>query len=183
MNVHSKPININDHDVLSGRGVTISRHPGNERLRNLLKNVRHNEHCKSYTLEEKRAAVKDAMAHIRHLDPPGRFLKLESNSSYGGKWWVLSESEALKQILQALQDYNRKDRSGCVVTKVISPSGVVTKGTKVSRTEHRKPMEAFPYSAIMMHSDKNKLNTDNTLPRKRKKVEMTTKCNLLLFAF
>jgi len=130
-NFHFKPIILNDHDVLSGRGVNISSHPGNERFRSLLKIFRDNEYCKSYSVGEKRAVAKEVMTHIRHLDPPGRFLKLESNLSRGKDWRVLSESEAMKKICQALRDCNRQDRSG-YANKVITPTDVVTKATKIS---------------------------------------------------
>mmetsp|Transcript_12280 Transcript_12280/g.21564 ORF Transcript_12280/g.21564 Transcript_12280/m.21564 type:complete len:429 (-) Transcript_12280:340-1626(-) len=109
-------IQVHDHDVLSGRGVNIAQHPGNERFRALV-NTRHDEsYCESFTTREKRALAQEIIDHIQSLDPPGRFLKRNgkshSNRGLAGPWEELSPKDVLKKTCQALRDCNRSDRSG-----------------------------------------------------------------------
>jgi len=133
MNLRFKPIIINDNDVLSGRGINISGHPGNERFRTLVKVYRDDAFCQTYSVNEKRAVAKEVMAHIHALDPPGRFLKLEKMASHGEVWSTLSECKAMKRTLQALRDCNRQDRTGYATT-IQSPIDVKTKAESLSMT-------------------------------------------------
>lgn len=114
---HGRPfIVVHNNDVLSGRGVNIAQHPGNERFRALVNTRYDASYCTSFTTSEKRALAEEIVRHIRSLDPPGRFLKRSgrSQSSRGlnGPWEELSERECVKKALQALRDCNRPDRSG-----------------------------------------------------------------------
>jgi hypothetical protein len=114
---HGQPyIVVNDHDVLCGRGVNISQHPGNERFRALVNTRTDESYCTSFTTSEKRALADEIINHIQLLDPPGRFLKRSgrSQSSRGlnGPWEELSPKECIKKACQALRDCNRTDRSG-----------------------------------------------------------------------
>ena len=110
------PIYVHDHDVLSGRGVNISQHPGNERFRSLVTTRADENYCTQYTASEKRAVAEDIIKHIKALDPPGRFLRKderEGNSKgLNGPWIELPEREAIKKTCQALRDCNRSDRQG-----------------------------------------------------------------------
>jgi hypothetical protein len=69
---------VHAHDVLSGRGVQIAQHPGNERFRALVQTHTDAAYCDEYTTLEKRATAAAIIAHIQALDPPGRFLKRAS---------------------------------------------------------------------------------------------------------
>jgi len=133
IDLHFKHIIVNDNDVLSGRGINISRHPGNERFRTLVKVFRDDAFCQSYSSKEKRAVAKEVMAHIHALDPPGRFLKLEKMTSHGEVWSILSECKAMQKTCQALRDCNRPDRSGYATT-LLSPIDVKTKAERISMT-------------------------------------------------
>jgi len=110
------PIVPTDHDVLSGRGVNIAQHPGNERFRALVNSRYDSNYCTQYSTTEKRAVAKEIIDHIRSLCPPGRFLKrlVRPKHSRGleGPWEELSEQEAIKKTCQALRDCNRQDRTG-----------------------------------------------------------------------
>ncbi|CAB9496190.1 Transcriptional regulator [Seminavis robusta] len=116
-NHHGRPyIQVNDHDVLCGRGVNIASHPGNERFRALVQ-TRHDEnYCTLYTTTEKRAVAEQILKHIKSLDPPGRFLKrvgrAPTSRGLNGPWEQLSDREAIKKTCQALRDSNRTDRTG-----------------------------------------------------------------------
>ena len=108
---------VSVHDVLSGRGINIAQHAGNERFRALVNSRYDVNYCSSYTLMEKRAVAEDIIAHIKALDPPGRFLKRASKSkapvrALEGPWEELTKEEAIKKTCQALRDCNRQDRVG-----------------------------------------------------------------------
>jgi len=110
---------VTEHDVLSGRGISISQHAGNERFRALVNSRYDVNYCSSYTLPEKRAVAEDIISHIKALNPPGRFLKRPGGRfnkkgvrGLDGPWVVLSKEECIKKTCQALRDCNRQDRSG-----------------------------------------------------------------------
>lgn len=75
--LNTPPVIVHDHDVLSGRGVNISGHPGNQRYRTLILTRKDGDYCEKYTTSEKRAVAEEIIKHIHSLDPPGRFLKRE----------------------------------------------------------------------------------------------------------
>lgn len=109
---------VTDHDVLCGRGVSISQHAGNERFRAL---VLASDYSSTYSTTKKKAIAEEIVDHINNLDPPGRFLKRihedrkarsKSNRSLTGEWEELSKKEAIKKTCQALRDCNRRDRIG-----------------------------------------------------------------------
>ena len=108
---------ITDHDVLSGRGVNIAQHAGNERFRALICSRHDVNYCHAYTTAEKRAVAEQIVSHIESLDPPGRFLRRAgrvSRTARGleGPWEELTRDEAVKKTCQALRDCNRQDRTG-----------------------------------------------------------------------
>lgn len=110
-------IRVNDHDVLSGRGVNIAQHAGNERFRALIFSRHDVNYCHAYTTAEKRAIAEEIVGHIKSLNPPGRFLRRSGRSNrtvrgLDGPWEELSKDEAIKKTCQALRDCNRQDRTG-----------------------------------------------------------------------
>ena len=110
------PVVVHDHDVLSGRGVNIAHHPGNERFRTLVTTRADESYCTQYSASEKRAVAEEIIKHIQSLDPPGRFLRRDGRGQVArglnGPWEELSEREAIKKTCQALRDCNRADRQG-----------------------------------------------------------------------
>ena len=115
---NDRNIRVTEHDVLSGRGINIAQHVGNERFRALVNTKYDVDYCSSYSLCEKRAVAEDIVAHIKTtLDPPGRFLKRVGRSQkpmrgLDGPWEELTKDEAIKKTCQALRDCNRHDRVG-----------------------------------------------------------------------
>jgi len=109
------PIVVSDNDVLSGRGVNIAAHPGNERFRTLVTTRADDDYCEGYSAMEKKAVAEEIITHIASLDPPGRFLKREGRGQVSrglnGPWEELSRKDALKKTCQALRDCNRSDRA------------------------------------------------------------------------
>lgn len=129
-----------DHDVLCGRGVNISHHPGNERFRTLITNYQDASYCTNYSASEKKAVALEIIHHIHNLKPPGRFLKrdVRGSSRQGprgrdGDWVELTEREAIKKTCQALRDCNRHDRHG-YATGLNKPSDVVQQAQDVAET-------------------------------------------------
>mmetsp|Transcript_28897 Transcript_28897/g.63643 ORF Transcript_28897/g.63643 Transcript_28897/m.63643 type:complete len:293 (-) Transcript_28897:402-1280(-) len=114
--LNTPPIIVHDHDVLSGRGVNIAGHPGNQRYRTLILTRKDGDYCEKYTTSEKRAVAEEIIKHIHSLDPPGRFLKREvggkRSRGLSGPWLVLNHDQCVKKVCQALRDCNRGDRTG-----------------------------------------------------------------------
>lgn len=132
-----QPIVVHDHDVLSGRGVNIAHHAGNERFRTLITTYHDENYCSSYSASEKRAVAAEIIMHIHSLDPPGRFLKRagkgQVSRGLSGPWQVLTDKEACKKTCQALRDCNRSDRSG-YAEGVARPRDVEIMAQRVSET-------------------------------------------------
>eukprot|EP00584_Thalassiosira_punctigera_P002448 CAMPEP_0172540434 /NCGR_PEP_ID=MMETSP1067-20121228/11460_1 /TAXON_ID=265564 ORGANISM="Thalassiosira punctigera, Strain Tpunct2005C2" /NCGR_SAMPLE_ID=MMETSP1067 /ASSEMBLY_ACC=CAM_ASM_000444 /LENGTH=378 /DNA_ID=CAMNT_0013326297 /DNA_START=294 /DNA_END=1427 /DNA_ORIENTATION=- len=109
------PIVVTENDVLSGRGVNIAAHPGNERFRTLVTTRADTTYCETYSATEKKAVAEEIVRHISNLDPPGRFLKREGRGQVSrglnGPWEELSRRESIKKTCQALRDCNRSDRA------------------------------------------------------------------------
>ena len=109
-------ITVHDHDVLSGRGVNIAHHSGNQRFRTLVTTRGDESYCAAYSASEKRAVAEEIIKHIQALDPPGRFLKRDGRGQVSrglsGPWEELTERESVKKACQALRDCNRLDRQG-----------------------------------------------------------------------
>jgi len=127
---------IHDHDVLSGRGVGIAQHPGNERFRTLIStSYSDKSYCTMYSVQEKKALAKEIIAHIENLNPPGRFLKRDNgkSTSLNRPWKMLLKKEALKKTAQAVRDCNRSDRSEYAV-RVVTPFDVAVKAKKLSES-------------------------------------------------
>lgn len=116
-----------EHDVLSGRGVNIAHHPGNERFRTLVTTRADYSYCTTYSASEKRAVAEEIIRHIQSLSPPGRFLKKKGNKSEDDedfRWDILTPRDTLKKTCQALRDCNRTDREGYAIG-VVPPVDVM----------------------------------------------------------
>eukprot|EP00547_Thalassionema_nitzschioides_P004190 CAMPEP_0194215708 /NCGR_PEP_ID=MMETSP0156-20130528/17704_1 /TAXON_ID=33649 /ORGANISM="Thalassionema nitzschioides, Strain L26-B" /LENGTH=635 /DNA_ID=CAMNT_0038944305 /DNA_START=288 /DNA_END=2195 /DNA_ORIENTATION=- len=124
---------VHDHDVLSGRGVNIAHHPGNQRFRSLVTTRTDEAYCASYSASEKKAVAEEIIRHIKELNPPGRFLKREGRGQVSrglqGPWEMLTEKEVIKKACQALRDCNRLDRQG-YANGVAMPNDVVHSARK-----------------------------------------------------
>ena len=120
-------IQVHDHDILLGRGVNIAQHPGNERFRALVSARKDDSYCTSFLLSEKRALAEEIVAHIKSLDPPGRFLKrlgrMQGSKGLAGPWEEVPHRECIKKTCQALRDCNRQDRTG-YASAVAAPTDV-----------------------------------------------------------
>ena len=139
---------VHDHDVLSGRGVNIAQHPGNQRFRTLITTFRDQEYCTSYSAGEKRAVALQIIKHIKDLEPPGRFLKRDGRGQgsrgLSGPWDELSEREAIKKTCQALRDCNRQDRQGYA-------KGVAAPGDVIKIVEEASHIPAKERAAAAAH--------------------------------
>mmetsp|Transcript_10306 Transcript_10306/g.30182 ORF Transcript_10306/g.30182 Transcript_10306/m.30182 type:complete len:430 (-) Transcript_10306:424-1713(-) len=161
----SASIVVHDHDVLSGRGVNIAQHPGNERFRSLINTMYNEKYCSDFTTEEKKALALKIIKHIKSLDPPGRFLKRDgvSQSSRGleGPWEELTEKECLKKATQALRDCNRPDRTG-YASQVKAPLDV--QETAEERKRSGLSLKNYAASMVEEESKQHKRNSSRKKP-------------------
>lgn len=93
------------NDVLSGRGVSFNRHPGNEQFRLLID--KQTDAYGSGTKKQKMAISRSIAEAIYALEPPGRFLKKDPDT---GEWIELSLKEAATRTSQAMA-YAVRERS------------------------------------------------------------------------
>lgn len=93
-------IAVDDHDVLSGRGVHIADHPGNKRFRLLIANG-----ANQLAVTPKKDVAEEIIRQIQ--DRGGRFLKRPGKRGLKGPWEELTKKEVQKKTCQALQDCSR----------------------------------------------------------------------------
>jgi hypothetical protein len=152
-------IRITDHDILSGRGVNIAQHAGNERFRALICARHDANYCHAYTTAEKRAVAEQIVSHIEALDPPGRFLRRAgrvNRTARGleGPWEELTRDEAIKKTCQALRDCNRQDRTGYAASVFVPED--------VSFSEHIRSKSGLTNKQLAeMAAAQAKLNSDS----------------------
>ncbi len=87
------------NDVLCGRGKNVNNHPGNKLFQSAVKSVR-----VEYVRSQKRDKPKFAkciVSNIQNLNPPGRFLKLDTST---GLWYDIGNKKALSKTRQALRE-------------------------------------------------------------------------------
>jgi hypothetical protein len=85
---------LNDNDVLSGRGGRINNHPGNIAFRNIVEGYKH-EYLDPRTRKLEKAHVAARLvAQIRSMNPPGRFLKEDSENP--GMYVEIGDQKAWK---------------------------------------------------------------------------------------
>ena len=90
---------IHAHDILCGRDHFAHNHEGNANYRKLVKH--HKLEYVSGTKQEKKQCSLTIYNKIRALDPPGRFLKYDSDTS---TWKDIGEKDAIIKICQALRE-------------------------------------------------------------------------------
>ena len=86
------------HDILSGRGAGVNRHPGNIHYRNLVRNYKM-DYSQSKPVRKKEI-IKLIVDELKEKTPPGRFLRLEPKSEL---WDCISTEQAMKKTGQALR--------------------------------------------------------------------------------
>lgn len=104
-----------DNDVLFGRGFTISAHAGNRYLRCIVQDKK--QAFLTAKKKEKRQIARRIVDEIKKLDPPGRFLIEDPNSSSAGsddnegirdKAWLLVETEkAVDKVMHRLRERDK----------------------------------------------------------------------------
>ena len=98
-------------DVLFGRGVTITAHPGNKRLRSIVQAQK--PAFVKVKKSEKRNVARGIVDMIENLDPPGRFLMEDpnfrdvgKNGSLADKVWmpVESKDKVVDKVMHRLRE-------------------------------------------------------------------------------
>lgn len=94
-----EPITLHRNDILSGRGRGPNSHSGNVYYRSLIKSEK-----LAYVNgnpREKKLIITKILNKIMSMNPPGRFLKENSQNS---DWEIVSPDEARKKTAQALRE-------------------------------------------------------------------------------
>mmetsp|Transcript_834 Transcript_834/g.1182 ORF Transcript_834/g.1182 Transcript_834/m.1182 type:complete len:589 (-) Transcript_834:160-1926(-) len=87
-------------DVLCGRGGLTNHHPGNVLFRKLVRS-KQEEYLRA-TKRDKAGVAREIVDTIRHLDPPGRFLKKDPSNP--GQWVEIGNRKAREKTSQALRE-------------------------------------------------------------------------------
>ena len=90
----------NVNDVLSGRGGRINAHPGNVGFRSLIAAHKARYLSPATRKLEKAHIAAEVVEAVRGLDPPGRFLKQDSED---GAWWDIGDVNAITKVGEALR--------------------------------------------------------------------------------
>ena len=91
----------NENDVLCGRGGRINAHEGNVQFRDIVMANKKEYLAKTTKKLEKQHIAARVVEFIRTLDPPGRFLKEDSDT---GLWYDVGDAKAIKKAGQALRE-------------------------------------------------------------------------------
>lgn len=95
-------VELNEHDVLCGRGGKINNHPGNVTFRHVVEQYKH-EYLDPRTRKLEKAHVAARLvAQIRNTNPPGRFLK--DDPSHRGAYVEIGDLKAWKKAGQACRE-------------------------------------------------------------------------------
>lgn len=89
------------NDVLCGRGKRIDSHEGNIRFRDIVSKKKQEYLANSTTYLRKFHIALDVVTEIQKLEPPGRFLELDSKS---GLWVDIGDVRARKKAGKALRE-------------------------------------------------------------------------------
>mmetsp|Transcript_2788 Transcript_2788/g.4174 ORF Transcript_2788/g.4174 Transcript_2788/m.4174 type:complete len:556 (+) Transcript_2788:333-2000(+) len=99
----------NKNDVLCGRGGRINAHDGNVQFREIVVEHKKEYLSKSTKKLEKAHIAARIIQQIRTMDPPGRFLKEDSDT---GLWFDIGDAKAIKKAGQALREDAPDMRTG-----------------------------------------------------------------------
>mmetsp|Transcript_773 Transcript_773/g.1482 ORF Transcript_773/g.1482 Transcript_773/m.1482 type:complete len:632 (-) Transcript_773:88-1983(-) len=93
---------LNENDVLSGRGGRINNHPGNITFRTVVEDYKREYLDPRIRKLEKAHVAARLVAQIRSANPPGRFLR--EDADHKGKFVEIGDQKAWKKAGQALRE-------------------------------------------------------------------------------
>jgi hypothetical protein len=144
----------NENDVLCGRGGRINAHEGNVQFRDIVM-VNKKEYLAKTTKKLEKAHIAARIVEfIRSMDPPGRFLKEDSDT---GLWYDVGDAKAIKKAGQALREdapdvrgesgEDDDDDDDQASPSVKKSSTEVSPKRGRSPTSSKKPVASTPFSA------------------------------------
>ena len=98
--LHSIDSMLHDYIVLCGRGGLINGSPGNIQFRDIVASRKKEYNAKSTKRNEKAHLAATIVRQIRNLNPPGRFLREDTN----GMWFDIGDAKAIRKTGQALRE-------------------------------------------------------------------------------
>jgi len=155
---------LNQNDVLSGRGGRINSHAGNIKFRNLVDFHKHSYLAKT-TKKLDKVKIADAIVkQIRNMHPSGRFLKEDADFSC---WKEIGDEKARKKAGQAMREKAPETRRELEEGRITLPSDnniLTILPSKVSETNNTTvaslkpahvysdhPGEVFDHGRIQNH--------------------------------
>lgn len=178
---------INNNDVLCGRGGATNSHIGNRAFRHLVKQYK-DKYLKAKKKEKPNVAG-EIVDKIRSLDPPGRFLKKDRDTGY---WLDIGDMRAKEKTSQALREgaplIRRKLKEGALLA---DEEGGVTKekesvdqdkslGTVASETTIKEedckrkvisPVPQLPKMQIKEENEQDEESSSTPSPKRKKSTE------------
>lgn len=93
---------LNQNDVLCGRGGRVNGHEGNVQFRRICGEKKHVYMDNKTTKAQKNALALGVVMQIRSMNPPGRFLKQDTTTKH---WYDISSDAAMRKVGQAIREY------------------------------------------------------------------------------
>lgn len=161
---------INENDVLCGRGGATNIHLGNRQFRSIVKQYR--EEYLSAKKKDKPKVASLIVDIIRNKDPPGRFLK--KNKTRNG-WYEIGDIKAKEKTSQALRE------GAPVMRQKKQSSGTKSTKNEIKDTEKRDIVEKDEedrYSVDGLEEENRKSSADVGDDKKLKSTYRDTKNEL-----
>lgn len=99
MQNHPSLIIVNENDLLKGRGVVISNHPGNMQVMDMVRKV---EREYAYAARSHKPLYAERIfKSLGKMNPPGRVLKFNKEEN---RWFIIPDKDAVDTIRQKLRD-------------------------------------------------------------------------------
>eukprot|EP00978_Attheya_sp_CCMP212_P047132 scaffold421236_cov58-Attheya_sp.AAC.5 len=148
----------NVNDVLCGRGGKVNSHPGNRQFREIVEGLKEIYLAKTTKKLEKAHVAAQIIITIRTMDPPGRFLKEDSND---GMWYDIGDIKARKKAGQALREdapemRDEDDSSNAKPKTKPTPKKKASPASDTKRTIKRRPSTAPSISSDDATDDSSK---------------------------
>ena len=161
-------VDLEDNDVLLGRGSGVNDHIGNIKFRNLISLYRERYLATSNRAKKRHIAV-EILDDVRRKEPPGRFLErvvagkiTERNKQL---WIVVTEDKTLEKIKQALRQLSNRNHMPKCKTGNMTPSLISTTmnldqdrdkdqsavNSRVSKEAHQTPSNPVPMLPFPNH--------------------------------
>lgn len=149
---------LHENDVLCGRGGRINGHYGNIQFRRFCSERRDEYFKRGIKKIEKAYIAADVVRRIRSLDPPGRFLKQDSDG-----WYDIGCAKAMTKVGQAIREHTTKEEPAGDMELLSSPCDQNSRDQTIPQTSFAAgPLYPGYHSFEMQHDDQNMITVSNS---------------------